>query len=56
MSDADCGAGYVYNSANAALFCESVTCDAAGTAADKAACCVLGQLPLCDVPRYIAPS
>ena len=40
MSDADCGAGYVYNSANAASECAGSACDISGTAADKTACCV----------------
>ena len=40
MSDADCGAGYVYNSANAASSCAGAACDVAGVSSDKAKCCL----------------
>ena len=40
VSDSDCGAGFLYNSANAASTCASTACDISGTAADKTACCV----------------
>ena len=40
VSDADCGEGLFYNSANAASKCASTACDIGGTPTDKATCCV----------------
>ena len=40
VSDAECGEGFIYNSANSASTCAGTTCDISGTAADKSACCV----------------
>ena len=40
VTDAECSAGYVYNTANAANSCAGTTCDVGSTGAiDQGACC-----------------
>jgi hypothetical protein len=39
VSDDDCGVGFLYNVSASASLCVNTTCDIAGEAADKMACC-----------------
>ena len=40
VTDAACGAGFIYNTNSAAQLCAGAACDVAGVEIDKAQCCV----------------
>ena len=40
VTDADCGAGFVYNAANAGRSCQGSVCDVTTVPADQAICCI----------------